>query len=64
MEKRYKYIDGYLSQDLLYQKIHLLRGAAFGADCLIPFKILKSVIVGLKKWILIMLSTIVTCFNL
>ena len=34
MEKRYKYMDGYLSRDLLYQKIHPLRDAAFGADCL------------------------------
>ena len=34
MEKRYKYIDGYLSRDLLYQKFHPLRDAAFGADCL------------------------------
>ena len=48
MEKQYKYMDGYLSRDLLYQKIHLLRDAAFGADCLGSFKILKIVTVGLK----------------
>ena len=34
MEKRYKYIDRHLSQDLLYQKIHPLGDAAFDADCL------------------------------
>ena len=49
MEKRYKYIDGYLSRDLLYQKIHPLRDAAFGADCLTSFKILRIVTVGLKN---------------
>ena len=48
MEKRYKYMNGYLSRDLLYQKIHLLRDAAFGADCLIPLRILKIMTVGLK----------------
>ena len=48
MEKRYKYIDGYLSQDLIYQKIHQLRDAAFGAYCLTPFRILKIITVGLK----------------
>ena len=41
-------IYGYLSRDLLYQKIHLLRDAAFGEDCLGSFKILKIVTVGLK----------------
>ena len=46
MKKRYKCMDGYLSQDLLYQKIHPLRGTAFGADCLISFKTLKIVTVG------------------
>ena len=49
MEKWYKYMDGYLSQDLLYQKIHPLRDAAFDADCLIFFKILKIITVGLKS---------------
>ena len=49
MEKRYKYMDGYLSGDLLYQKIHPLRDAAFGADCLTPLRILKIVTVGLKN---------------
>ena len=49
MEKRYKYIVPYLSRDLLYQKIHPLQGAAFGADCLTPFKISKIIIVGLKN---------------
>ena len=42
-------MDGYLGQDLLYQKIPPLRDAAFGADCLIPFKILKIITVGLKN---------------
>ena len=32
MEKRYKYMDGYLSLDLLYHKISPLRDAAFGQD--------------------------------
>ena len=41
-------------------KIHLLRDAAFGTDCLTPFKILKIVIVG-SKMILIMLPRIATC---
>ena len=48
MEKQYKYRDEYLSRDLLYQKIHQLRDAAFGADCLTSFKILKILTVGLK----------------
>ena len=48
MEKRYKYVVPYLSRDLIYQKIHPLRDAAFGADCLTPFRISKIVIVGLK----------------
>ena len=34
MEKRYKYIVPYLSRDLIYQNIHPLRDAEFGADCL------------------------------
>ena len=29
-------------------KLHPLRDAAFGADCLTPFRILKIIIVGLK----------------
>ena len=37
--KQYKYMDGYLSQDLLYQKIHPLQDAAFGVDCLTPLGI-------------------------
>ena len=49
MEKRYKYVDGYLSRDLLDQKIHPLRDTAFGADCLTPFRILKIITVGLKN---------------
>ena len=49
MEKRYKYMDGYLSRDLLYQKIHPLRDAAFSADCLTSFKILKIITVRLKN---------------
>ena len=60
MEKRYKYMDGYLSRDLLYQKTIRLRDAAFGADCLTSFKVLKLITVGLK-WILVMLSRTVTC---
>ena len=58
MEKQYKYVDGYLNRDLLYQKTHPLRDAAFGEDCLTPFRILKIITVGLKKWILVMLSRI------
>ena len=46
--KRYKYMDGYLSRDLLYQKIYPLRDAEVGADCLTPLKILKMITVGLK----------------
>ena len=41
-------MDGYLSRDLLYQKIHLLLYAAFGADCLTPLRIQKIIKVGLK----------------
>ena len=48
MEKRYKYMDGYISRDLLYQKIHSLLDAAFDADCLTLFRILKIITVGLK----------------
>ena len=48
MEKWYKYVVPYLSQDLIYQKIHPLRDAAFGADCLTPFRILKIIIVVSK----------------
>ena len=48
MEKRYKYMDGYLSLDLLYPKIHPLRDAAFGADGSTSFTILKILTVGLK----------------
>ena len=46
--KQYKYLDGNLSRDLIYQKIHPLAGAAFDADCLTPFRILKIIIVGLN----------------
>ena len=49
MEKRYKYVVPYLSRDLLYQKIHPSRDAAFGADCLIPLGIMKIITVGLKN---------------
>ena len=49
MEKQYKHIDGYLSRGLLCQTIHPLRDAAFGADCLTPFKILKILIFGLRN---------------
>ena len=48
MKKQYKYIDGHLSQDLLYQKIHPLEDAAFDANCLTPVRILKIITVGLK----------------
>ena len=41
MEKRYKYAVPYLSRDLIYQKIHPLRDAAFGADFLTPFRFWK-----------------------
>ena len=49
--KRYKYIDGYLSRDLLHQKIYPLRNAAFGADAdsSTPLRILKIRTVGLKN---------------
>ena len=43
--ERYKYVVRHLSRDLIYQKIHLLRDAAFGADC---SRVLKIIIVGLK----------------
>ena len=49
MEKRHKYMDGYLSRDLLYQENYPLRYAAFGADYLISFKNLKILTVGLKN---------------
>ena len=42
-------MDGYLSRDLLYQELRLLRDAAFGADCLTPLRILKIITVGLKN---------------
>ena len=61
MEKRYKYIVPYLSRDLINKKIHPLQDEAFGANCLTPFRVLKIIIVGLKKWILVMLSRIATC---
>ena len=48
MEKRYKYVVPYLSRDLICQKIHPLRDAAFGIDYLTPFRILKIIIVVLK----------------
>ena len=47
MVNQYKYMDGYLSRDLLYQKIRPLRDAAFGADYLTPVRILKIVTVSL-----------------
>ena len=48
MEKRYKYVVPYLSQDSIYQNINPLRDAAFDADCLTALRILKIVAVGLK----------------
>ena len=47
--KRNKYMDGHLGRDLLHKKICPLRDAAFGADCLTPFRILKIATVGLKN---------------
>ena len=41
-------MDGYLGRDLIYQKIHPLRDAVFGADCLTVLRILKIITVGLK----------------
>ena len=49
MDKRYNYIVPYLSRDLIHEKIHPLRDAAFGADCLTSVKILKILTVGLKN---------------
>ena len=63
MAKQYKYIVPYLNRDLIHQRIHLLRDAASGADCLTPLIILKIIIVGLKKWILVMLARIAICKN-
>ena len=48
MEKRYKYMDGYVYRDLLYRKIHSLRDAAFGADCLTLLRLLEIITIGLK----------------
>ena len=59
MRKWYKYIDEYL-RDLLYQKVYLLRDAAFNGDCLTPHRILKIITVRLKMD-LVMLSRSVTC---
>ena len=42
-------MDGHLSRDLLYQKIHPLQDPAFGADCLTRLRIFKIVTVGLKN---------------
>ena len=61
MGKRCKYMDGYLSRDLLYQKINPLRDVAFGEDCLTSFRILKIITAGIKKRTLVMLSRIATC---
>ena len=44
MGKRYKYMDGYLSRDLLSQKIHSLRDATFDTDCLTSFKFFKKIV--------------------
>ena len=49
MGKKYKYMDGYLSRDLICQKIDPLRDAAFGEDCLTSIKILKIITVGPKN---------------
>ena len=43
-------IYGWISEpDLLCQKIHPLRDATFGADCLTPLTIFEIVTVGLKN---------------
>ena len=63
MEKWYKYIDGYLSRGVLYQKIYPLRDAAFGADCLTHFQNFEGHNSQSKKSILIIPSRIVTCCN-
>ena len=38
-----------ISQPRFYQKIHPSRDAAFGIDCLTPFRILKIIIESLKN---------------
>ena len=48
MEKRYKCIEEFLSQDLLYQKTYPLRDPTFDAGCLSPLRILKIVTVCSK----------------
>ena len=48
MEKRYEYFNRYLSRELLYQKLHSLRDAVFGADSLTLLRILTILTVGLK----------------
>ena len=61
MKKLYKYVP-YLSPDLIYQKIHPLQNAAFDADCLTS--LINWKFHDCKKWILVMLSRIVTpCKN-
>ena len=55
MVKRYKYVAPYLSRDLTYQKIHPLRGATVGAECVTPFRKFENRNVRSKKWILVML---------
>ena len=43
-------IYGCISQPrFTISKIHMLRDAAFGADCLTPLRILKIIAVGLKN---------------
>ena len=42
------YMVPYLNRDLIYQKIHLLRDAAFGPDCLTPNRSLRIIMVDLK----------------
>ena len=51
MEKRYKYIVPYLSRKLIHLNIYPLRDAAFGADCLTSFKILKIIIIVVLKMV-------------
>ena len=52
MKKRYKYTDGYLSRDLLYQKFICYEMQHLEKIALTPLRILKIITVGLKKWIL------------
>ena len=58
MEKWHKYVNGYLSRDLLYQKIHpLTTDATFDADRFkTNSKNFENHNSQSKKWILVMLD--------